>query len=229
MKRRVRDFNFEVKASNDDGTFSGYASVYDVVDTYRERVARGAFQKSLEKWKGKNRYPPALWQHKSSEPVGPFTKMVEDEKGLYVEGRLLVDEVQKAREARALMKSGAVSGMSIGFNTVVEEFDKKENIITLKELDLWEVSIVTFPANEAAQIESVKSLLGDGKLPSLREFEEVLRDVGFSQRQAKLIVGHGYAALQRDVDSEKPGVDAKSILDQVFTKRSIITAEEILR
>lgn len=227
MKRKVRDFSFDVKEISEKGDFSGYASVYDVVDVYREKVAPGAFAKSLDKWKGKNRLPPVLWQHRSGEPLGPYTVMREDAKGLYVEGKLLVDEVEKAREARALMKSGAVSGLSIGFNVVVEEFDKKENIITLKEVDLWEVSVVTFPANEAAQIEAVKNAFGEGKMPTIREFEEILRDVGFSQKQAKLIVGHGYATLQRDVDSGNQ-IDAKSILGELF-KQPAITVQEIFK
>lgn len=215
MKRKIRDFAFEVKEISDQGEFSGYASVYDVVDAYKERVAPGAFAKSLEKWKSKDRLPPVLWQHRSDQPVGPYRVMREDTKGLYVEGTLLVDEVQQAREARALMKAKAVSGLSIGFTTIVEEYNKDQQVVTLKEIDLREVSIVTFPANEAAQIESVKGLLVDGKLPSIREFEEALRDVGFSQKQAKIIVGHGFAALQRDVDSGK-SIDAKSILDEVL-------------
>jgi HK97 family phage prohead protease len=227
IKRKFRDFEFEVKEVSEKGDFSGYGSVYNVVDVFRERVAPGAFQKSLEKWKSKSRLPPVLWQHNSREPVGPYTLMREDDKGLYVEGKLLIGDVQKATEAHALMKAKAVSGLSIGFNTVVEEFDKKENIITLKEVDLWEVSIVTFPANEDARIEQVKAAFGEGKMPTVREFEEILRDVGYSQKQAKLIVGHGYAALQRDVDSGNQ-TNVKSVLDELF-KQPVITAEEIFR
>ena len=225
MKRKVRSFPLDIKEVSEKGEFAGYGSVYGVIDSYREVVAQGAFAKSLEKWEGKGRLPPVLWQHNSREPLGPFTKMLEDDKGLYVEGQLLIDEVEKAREARALVKAKAVGGLSIGFNVIVDEYNKETNLITLKEIDLWEVSIVTFPANEAAQIEVVKSMLDGGKMPTVREFEEMLRDVGFSQRQAKGIVAQGYAALQRDVDSENT-VDAKSILDEVFRK-PIISLEEI--
>jgi HK97 family phage prohead protease len=225
MKRKVRDFSLDIKAVSEKGEFSGYGSVYGVIDTYREMVAPGAFTASLDRWKEKGRLPPILWQHNSREPIGPFTVMKEDDKGLYVEGQLLIDDVEKAREARALMKAKAVTGMSIGFNVVVDEFNKNTEILTLKEIDLWEVSVVTFPANEAAQIEAVKSMISEGELPSLKTFEEILRDVGFSRAQAKTIVGHGYAGLLRDAES-RTTVDAKSIIDEVFNK-PIITLEDI--
>lgn len=227
MKRKIRDYAFEVKEVSDKGEFSGYGSVNDVVDVYRERVAPGAFSKSLEKWKAKNRLPPVLWQHMSSMPLGPYTMMREDQKGLYVEGTLLIDKVQKAGEAHALMKSGAISGLSIGFNTIVEEFDKKENIITLKEVELWEVSIVTFPANDAARVEAVKSICIGGNLPTVRDFEDYLREAGFSKSHAAAIATHGLGKLLREAEV-KGAVDVKSIVDAVF-KQPIITAEEIFK
>jgi HK97 family phage prohead protease len=228
LKRKVRDFSFEVKEIADTGEFSGYASVYDVVDVYREVVARGAFEKSLKKWQGKGRLPPSLWQHRAAEPLGPHTLMREDEKGLYVEGKLLVDEVARAREARALMKAKAVGGMSIGYNVIVDEYNKETQLLTLKEVDLWEVSIVTFPANEAAVIQDVKTQFGD-KLPTVRQFEEFLRESGFSKAHATAIASQGLGRLLRDADSRNgDGIDAKSILDQVFQK-NIITAEEIFK
>lgn len=228
MKRKVRDFAFEVKEISESGEFSGYASVYDVVDVYREVVARGAFDKSLNKWKSKGRLPPSLWQHRAAEPLGPHTLMREDEKGLYVEGKLLVDEVARAREARALMKAKAVGGMSIGYNVIVDEYNKETQLLTLKEVDLWEVSIVTFPANEAAVINDVKHQFGD-KLPTVREFEGYLRDVGFSIAHAKAIASQGLGRLLRDADSRNgEGVDVKTMLDDVF-KSHPINVEELFR
>ena len=224
-KRKTRDFGLEVKEVSDAGEFSGYASVYDVIDAYREVVAPGAFSNSLRKWGTKSRLPPVLWQHRSGEPVGPFTLMREDEKGLYVEGLLLVDEVQKAREARALMKAKAVTGMSIGFNVVVEEYNSKEKLLTLKEIDLWEVSIVTFPANEAAQIEAVKSFFASG-LPNVREFEDFLREAGFSKSHATAIATHGLGRLLREAEGQGKGeIDAKSILDELSKSRPISLQE----
>lgn len=227
MKRKVRNFEFNVKAVDEEGHFSGYGSVYNVIDSYREVVAPGAFATSLRKWQSRNRLPPVLWQHRSGEPVGPFTKMAEDDHGLYVEGQLLVKDVQRAREARALMHSRAVDGLSIGFNSVVEEWNSETKLLTLKEIDLWEVSIVTFPANAESRIQEVRSMF-EGDAPSLRDIEEILRDVGFSRSQAKALVSHGYAGLLRDVEGRR--IDTTSIADSLLTElRSQISASDILQ
>lgn len=217
MKRKVRNFHFDVKAVDEKGFFSGYGSVYNVIDAYNERVAPGAFANSLRTWASRGRLPPALWQHRSAEPVGPFTKMIEDERGLYVEGQLLVDDVQRAREARALMQAKAVDGLSIGFNSIVEEWDKEQGLITLKEIDLWEVSIVTFPANQDSLITEVRGMFVDGQAPSIKEVEEILRDAGFSRTQAKALVGHGYEGLLRDVEGSKDSV-GKPVLDELIAE-----------
>lgn len=230
MKRKVRNFTFDVKEVDEEGHFSGYASVYNVIDAYREVVAPGAFANTLRKWASRGRLPPALWQHRSAEPVGPFTKMVEDERGLYTEGQLLVKEIQRAREARALMQTKTVDGMSIGFNSIVEEYDKSTNLVTLKEIDLWEVSIVTFPANSESLITEVRSMFANGA-PSLKEVEEILRDAGFSRTQAKALVGHGYEGLLRDVASQGGSGIGKSVLDEIISNinvKSPITAKELL-
>lgn len=236
LKRKVRDFDLQVKEISEEGEFSGYASVYDVIDSYREVVAPGAFAASLRKWAEKGRLPPALWQHNTREPVGPFTKMVEDQKGLYVEGRLLVNDVQRAREARALMQAKAIGGMSIGFDVMLEEWDSKNKLLTLKEIDLWEVSIVTFPANEAAQVEAVKSMMAgirdSGKLPTLKEFEGFLREAGFSRTEATAIASKGLVPLLREAESGKSEpFDVKSFVGELFeakTPKPVITLEDLL-
>lgn len=233
MMRKVRNFVYDVKEVDEEGHFSGYASVYNVIDAYRERVAPGAFANTLRKWQSRGRLPPALWQHRSGEPVGPFTLMREDEKGLYTEGRLLVNDVQRAREAWALMKSKTVDGLSIGFNSVVEEWNNEEKILTLKEIDLWEVSIVTFPANSESLITEVRSMFAEG-VPSIKEIEEILRDAGFSRSQAKALVGHGYAGLLRDAESQSAKGIGKSVLDEIvseiksITTKSPISVQELL-
>lgn len=227
MKRKVRNFVYDVKEVDEEGHFSGYASVYNVIDAYRERVAPGAFAATLRKWQSRGRFPPALWQHRSGEPVGPFTLMREDEKGLYTEGQLLVNDVQRAREARALMKSKTVDGLSIGFNSVVEEWNNEEKVLTLKEIDLWEVSIVTFPANSESLITEVRSMFAEG-VPSIKEIEEVLRDAGFSRSQAKALVGHGYAGLLRDAEGRSAKGIGKSVLDEIVSEiKSTITKSPI--
>lgn len=218
-----RAYAFDVKEVDDSGAFAGYASVYDVVDHYREVVVAGAFAKSLGKWQAKGRLPPVLWQHQSWEPIGPFTKMAEDARGLYVEGTLLVGEVQRAREARALIRAKAINGLSIGFNTVLEEHSKETGLTRLKEIDLWEASVVTFAANEAAQVDAIKGYFATGT-PSIREFETWLRDAGgFSRAKAKAIAACGYGAILRDAGDEnatgtKSPVDVRSILAGVLAQ-----------
>jgi HK97 family phage prohead protease len=176
MELRYIERPFEVKDVSDDGVFEGYGSIFGNVDSYREIVAPGAFADSLKAWKESGKLPPVLWQHRSGEPIGPFVDMAEDGVGLKVKGQLLVNDVQRAKEARALMKAKAVNGLSIGFVTRDDSYDKVTGIRTLKKVDLWEVSVVTFPANPAAQISSVKSAI-DG-IQSFADAEAFLREVG---------------------------------------------------
>lgn len=176
MELRYIDRPFEVKDVQDDGVFEGFGSVFGNVDSYKEIVAPGAFTESLAGWKAAGRLPPVLWQHRSGEPIGPYLAMEEQPIGLHVRGQLLVNDVQRAKEARALMKAKAVNGLSIGFVTREDSYDRVTGIRTLKKVDLWEVSVVTFPANPAAQISSVKSAI-DG-IQSYAEAEAFLREVG---------------------------------------------------
>ena len=154
MRERKRlDFKLELKSLDLQGLFAGYASVFGVVDSQRDIVLRGAFSKSVKGRAGEIKF---LWQHQQDEPIGIFDAMFEDARGLYVEGRLLLD-VQRAKEAHTLLKMGAISGLSIGYSPVRYTIDKKTGVRRLSEVELWEVSLVTFPANEAANVTVVKS------------------------------------------------------------------------
>lgn len=174
------DVPFQIKAVSDDGLFSGYGSVFGVIDSYKEIVAQGAFSESLQK-----RTPAMLWQHRSSEPIGVYSAIREDQIGLYVEGRLALKTTRGA-EAYELLKMGAISGMSIGFITREDSYDRVTDVRTLKKVDLWEVSLVTFPANELARVSGVKSI---ETIESLADAEAFLRDAGgFSRREATAFV-----------------------------------------
>lgn len=144
----------DIKAVSDDGLFVGYGSVFNVRDRGGDIVLPGAFTKSLKT------YPPGkvkmLWQHDTTEPVGVWTSLVEDARGLKAEGRLILD-TEKGREAYALLKAGAVDGLSIGFRTLKDSFDRKSGARLLHEVELREISIVTFAMNEDAKITKVKS------------------------------------------------------------------------
>lgn len=188
MDIKYIDRPFEVKSVEDTGIFTGYGSVFGNVDSYKEIVAPGAFAESLSAWKDSGRLPPVLWQHRSGEPIGPYLDMREDTHGLMVKGHLLVDDVARAKEARALMKAKAVNGLSIGFVTREDSYDKLTGIRTLKKIDLWEVSIVTFPANPAAQVNTVKSAID--ALETLSDCERFLRDAGsLSRAQSTAVIG----------------------------------------
>ena len=200
MKTKHLQIPLEIKSVSETGVFSGYGSVFHNEDSYGDVVRPGAFKKSLAEWAKKGRLPPMLWQHDRREPIGVFTKMVEDEKGLFVEGRLVIDDIPQARAAYALQKEKALGGMSIGYREILIEQDHDEKVTNLLELDLWEVSVVTFPANEEATVDSVKSALAGGGLPTLPEFEKFLRDAGFSKSQSVAIASHGLRQLLRDAD-----------------------------
>lgn len=207
-KRRL-DVPLEIKSVSDSGEFEGYGSVFGVKDSYGDIVAPGAFTKSLNALKAKNRLPAMLWQHKYDEPIGIYTEMREDDVGLYVKGTLLKDDDPLARRAYAHMKAGSITGLSIGFMLIDWEYDVNKKAWILKEIDLWEVSPVTFPANDEARIEEVKSSLSRGETPSPKSIERVLRDVGLSRSQAKKFMAEGYGALnQRDAGLVDSGLDA---------------------
>lgn len=203
MELKYLDRPFEVKAVEDNGVFEGFGSVFGNVDSYKEIVAPGAFSESLAAWKSVGRLPPVLWQHRSGEPVGPHLSMEEQAVGLHVKGHLLVDDVQRAKEARALMKAKAVNGLSIGFVTREDSYDRVSGIRTLKKIDLWEVSIVTFPANPAAQISSVKSAID--AIETVRDAEAFLRDAGrLSNAQAAAFISR-FKSMSGQRDSDELG------------------------
>jgi phage head maturation protease len=141
-----------------------------------------------------------LYQHDPAEPIGRWTEIREDERGLLVRGRL-AEGVARAREVRNLMKGGALDGLSIGFRTVRAKADAG-GIRHILEADLWEVSVVTFPMQPGARVERVKSI--GGRLPTTREFERWLtRDAGLTRGEAKAVIARGYAELQRERDAAR--------------------------
>lgn len=216
-KLKVRDFYLSIKADDvaDDGTFTGYGSVFGGdPDSYGEVVAKGAFTESLAELAAKGRIVPVLWQHRSAEPIGVYDEIVEDEHGLKVRGRLLINDVAQAREAYALLKAGAVTGLSIGYWVRQAKYDQETGIRTLIKLELVEVSLVTFPAKDDARVEAVKFKLERGQLPTKPEFEKALREAfPFSKSQATAIASHGLDYLLRS-ESEGAG-DFKSLFDTI--------------
>lgn len=183
--REVRNFAFELKATGDSGAVEGYGSVFGVRDNYDDVIAKGAFAASLAEHKAAGTMPAMLWQHNSDEPIGIWTAMVEDEKGLKISGQLALDTV-RGKEAHALLKLGALNGLSIGFMSKQWAYDRDTEVRTLIEIDLWEVSLVTFPANEKARVTNVKAAADELSVP--KEAERILRDAGFSKADATAFV-----------------------------------------
>ncbi len=204
---KVRDFDLSVKAVAENGTFSGYGSVFGVEDSYGEIVAPGAFAESLAEIKAKGRPVPVLWQHRSGQPIGVWDELVEDDRGLRGEGRLLVDKITLASEAHALLTAGAVTGLSIGYWVRQSTYDEVTRIRTLTKLDLVEISLVTFPANDEARVDAIKMKLAHGQLPTISEFERLLREAGFSKTQAAVVANRGLPHLLR---SESEGAGEKN-------------------
>lgn len=206
----TKDFALQVKDLSEDGTFEGYGSIHGNVDSYSERVMPGAFASSLAKHSREGTNVLMLWQHNPSEPIGVWEDLAEDKKGLWGKGRLIL-EVQKAREVHALMKQKAIGGLSIGYREIKVTPDG--NVRNLEELDLYEISPVSFPANRRARIGAVKSermeefarKLRDGEPMPIKEFEDILREAGVPKTMATAIASHGYAKAIR---SDSEGVKA---------------------
>ena len=186
----------DMRAVGEDGVIEGYASVFGNADSGGDRVAPGAFKNSLGVRAADQ--VRMLWQHDPNEPIGVWEQISEDARGLFVRGRILGD-VARGREALSLLRAGAIDGLSIGFRTVRARMDEGMGVRTLLEVDLWEISIVTFPMNDAARVADVK------QIATLRDFENFLRDAGgYSRSEAKRIAAHGFqtAGNQRDADQD---------------------------
>ena len=213
-EKEVEKESIEIKSSikaydNEDedknyGTFEGYGSVFGNKDLGNDVIEAGAFAKSLKKRKPQN--VKLLYQHKSDMPIGVFDEIREDEHGLVVKGRLAL-KTQAGAEAYELLKMGALDGLSIGFRVNPKEvsYDKRGNKRIIKEVDLMEVSLVTFPMNPQATVRSVK-----GEQYSIREWENGLRDAfNLSRSEAKVAAKAVTKCFdQREVDESAELVDA---------------------
>lgn len=210
--RQVRAFVLDLKATNDDGSVEGYGSVFGVRDSYDDVIAAGAFQASLAAHKKAGTMPAMLWQHDSDKPIGVWTEMVEDSKGLRIKGQLAL-ETTLGKEAHALLKMGALNGLSIGFVSKQWAYDRDTDIRTLTEIDLWEVSLVTFPANGAARVTNVKSV---DELQAPKDAERALRDAGFSKSDATAFVSRVMRMGQQRSESAQDIAKALKAADQLL-------------
>jgi HK97 family phage prohead protease len=157
------------------GIIEGYASLFNVDDSEQDVIAPGAFDASLKAWVQNGRSLPLLWQHDVTQPLGKWLVLKPDAKGLFVRGQLFIHEVKQAAEAYALVKRGALTGLSIGYRAEQARRDAGRGLRVLERVKLYEISLVTFPALEAARVSAVKASQPDPALVAeLRRFSSWL-------------------------------------------------------
>lgn len=200
-------------AITDDGVFEGYASLFHREDTGQDVILPGAFRDSLKK-RGVSGIK-MLFQHDAHQPIGYWTEIKEDRRGLFVRGQLMSD-VARAREVLALMRAGALDGLSIGFRTVKGARDHKSGVRRLAQVDLWEISIVTFPMHPDARIASVKSRPFLSAPPTQRSFERWLtRDAGLTRNEARAISCSGFKGLLALRDASSGEVQNARLIERL--------------
>lgn len=204
MDLQYKTFDFKVDDTKPDGSFSGHLAVFNNVDDGGDKILPGAFDKTLAE-RG-SRPLPILWMHDRLDPLGVFTNLQPDSKGLFVEGQLNMD-VQSAREKHALAKQGAIDGMSIGYRVEDGGAHMEGKVRALTELYLGEGSLTVtgMAMNDEARIASVKTRWKDHQFKTIRELEECLRDVGLPRAAAKAVASNGFDGLrqcQRDAGLE---------------------------
>lgn len=208
MKTKFGAPVLNVKEFGDDGLFSGYGAVFGNKDSHGDIIQPGAFSKSIEQHKARGSRPKMFWQHDMGKPIGRWLDFEEDEIGLRMEGKLNMN-VQQGREAYHLLKDEDIDGLSIGYQTFREE--KKGNANHLLELGLVETSVVSLGSNDRALVSAVKQIRGED-LPSLPQFEDFLREAGFSKTEAVAIAGNGLSHLLRGEPGSASDDDAREFL-----------------
>lgn len=184
---------------------AGWASIFNLVDNHNDVVARGAYADTLAEWKALGRMPRMLLDHQGL-PIGRWTELREETKGLWVEGEL-TPGMRLAEDVAASLRHGAIDGLSIGYRAKRYDIAKGSGTRTLSQLHLGEVSIVGNPANVEARVTDVKSA---DDILTLRQFETFLRGHGWSRREAEIIAGQGFKSLaSRDGDDEHDDPDPR--------------------
>ena len=204
------------------GHFSGYGSVFGEIDLGNDIVEKGAFSETLQEWGQKGQLPQMFWYHNNEEIIGEWTKMVEDEKGLYVEGKLWINgenRLETSVKAYNVIKSNSVKGLSIGYSVSSGGLDYQEQadgtvIRKLKKVKLFELSIAPWAMLPQASVTAVKSMIdNDGNVLSKREVEKILRDSGLSKRQSQAFIARGYEGIERDAKTELESIERDAQFD----------------
>lgn len=218
MDLEIKDLAFEVKASSDD-TFEGYASVFRNKDSHGDIMQKGAFTKTLQE----SKRVKVLWQHNMNIPIGKPIAMSEDSNGLHVKAK--ISKTEKGKEAIILMKDGVLDEISIGFNTIKDEWDKKNNARLIQEVKLWEFSLVTFASNDQANVTGVKSM-GDHILALNNWINGEMKAGSMLSAKNKQLVENAITSLKALLDAAEGNVEPfKKTLNQP-TEEELKAAEE---
>jgi len=214
----------EIKADALDevtGAIEGYGALFGERDKGGDIIQRGAFAATIAAFKAAGGAPAFLYQHDPGRPIGVWDSFEEDAKGLRVKGRLILD-APDGKTAQALLKAGAVKGLSIGYRTVRAIRDEKSGSRILEEVELWEMSLVTFPMQARAGIDSVKFSELKAGVETLADAEELLRDeADFSRKAARDFIARvaGIVRGQCETATETKAVtDAAERLYKTLTK-----------
>ena len=211
--RRAATMRLDLKSVNEDGAFEGYASLFGREDLGRDVILPGAFSDSL-KSRGAARIK-MLFQHDPAEPIGVWDEIREDAKGLFVRGRLMI-AVARAREELALMRAGALDGLSIGFKTVRGRRDAASGVRRLEAIDLWEISVVTFPMQPEARIEARNARPFAARVPTERDFERWLtRDAGLTRMEARAVLRGGFHGLKALRDASRTFAEDAALVSRM--------------
>lgn len=216
MQQHPHAFKFTAAEVSTEGLIEGFGSVFGNVDQGLDVVQAGAFEESLREWKALDRLPAMLWQHNTAQPIGTWKEVRETSRGLFVAGQLAIGTTQ-GRDVYELLKTGALDGMSIGYDVLPggARF-RDDGVRVLTRLKLWEVSLVTFGMNEAARVTDVKSA---GHIGSARELQELLRErLGLSGKKARRVAGIAWHAIH---DEEVPESDDQH--QQIAELRSVLS------
>jgi uncharacterized protein len=212
--------SLDFKAVGEGGLFDGYAALFNREDLGHDVIAPGAFTDSLA-GRGASAVK-LLFQHDPNQPIGVWTELREDSKGLYVQGRLMPD-VARAREVLSLMRAGALDGLSIGFKTLKGRRDPRSGLRRLEKIDLWEISIVTFPMQPEARITTTKARPFSERLPTIREFERWLtRDAGLTRSEARAILRDGLKGLEALRDADRGSAVTARLVERIRDAASVL-------
>lgn len=183
----------ELKANDGEPVVvSGLASVFNGVDSYNDTILPGAYQKTIGAWSARQWPMPMLMNHSPSDLIGRWTEMREDDRGLVVTGELTPGH-SKAADAISSLRHQALTGLSIGFRAVAADMEKDGRRL-LREIDLYEVSLVTMPADHFARVSSVKSV--STEIHTIRDLETLLRDeLGWSRREAEAVTNRVFKSV----------------------------------